>query len=100
MIITLLEILSLGLIIPLVSLIVDPSFYDYFSKIKYLEISSLNYNQILIIILISITLLFLIKNCLIGILYWKQIKYGFSKVIFVLICLKNIYTKITFFILK
>ena len=78
LIITLLEILSLGLIIPLVSLIVDPSFYDYFSKIKYLEISSLNYNQILIIILISITLLFLIKNCLIGILYWKQIKYGFS----------------------
>ena len=31
LIITLLEILSLGLIIPLVSLIVDPSFYDYFS---------------------------------------------------------------------
>jgi len=74
--ITLLEMLSLGILFPFLSLIIDPSFIIKIKKYDINFINDLALDQILVFLLILLMLLFLIKNFIIGLLSWAQIKYS------------------------
>lgn len=76
-IVVLLEMLSLGLLFPFLSLIVDPNFIIKIYQYDIGFINNLSLNQILILILILISILFFLKNITIGLLSWIQIKYSF-----------------------
>ena len=76
LIIVFLEMLSLGLLFPLLSLIVDPNFILKIYKYNNVFINDLSLNQILILILILILTLFFLKNIIIGLLSWIQIEYS------------------------
>ena len=71
-----LEMLSLGILFPILSLIVDPNFIIEIKKYNINFINDLTLNQILISFLFLLMMLFLIKNILIGLLSWAQIKYS------------------------
>ena len=68
--------LSLGILFPFLSLIVDPNFIIEIKKYNINFINDLTLNQILISFLFLLMMLFLIKNILIGLLSWAQIKYS------------------------
>lgn len=74
--ITLLEMLSLGILFPFLSLIIDPSFIIEIKKYNISFINDLTLDQILIFLLILLMMLFFIKNIIIGLLSWAQIKYS------------------------
>lgn len=76
-IVVFLEMLSLGLLFPLLSLIVDPNFVIKIYQYDIGFINNLSLNQILILILILISILFFLKNITIGLLSWIQIRYSF-----------------------
>lgn len=74
--ITLLEMLSLGILFPFLSLIIDPNFITKIKKYNINFINDLALDQILVFLLILLMMLFLIKNFIIGLLSWAQIKYS------------------------
>ena len=74
--ITLLEMLSLGVLFPFLSLIIDPSFIIEIKKYNISFINDLTLDQILIFLLFFLMMLFFIKNIIIGLLSWAQIKYS------------------------
>ena len=74
--ITLLEMLSLGILFPFLSLIIDPNFIIKIKKYNISLINDLALDQILILLLFLLMILFLIKNFIIGFLSWAQIKYS------------------------
>lgn len=74
--ITLLEMLSLGILFPFLSLIIDPSFIIKIKKYNINFINDLAFDQILVFLLLLLMLIFLIKNFIIGFLSWAQIKYS------------------------
>ena len=74
--ISILEMLSLGILFPLLSLIIDPSFIVEIKKYNLNLINNLTLNQILIFFLFMLTMLFILKNIMIGLLSWAQIQYS------------------------
>ena len=74
--ITFLEMLSLGILFPFLSLVVDPDFMLKIKKYNITYINELTLDQILIFLLFLLMVLFLIKNIIIGLLSWLQIKYS------------------------
>jgi ABC-type multidrug transport system fused ATPase/permease subunit len=76
LIVALLEMLSLAVLFPLMSLIVDSSFVIEIKKYNISFVDNLTLDQILISLLFLMMMLFLIKNFLIGWLSWLQIKYS------------------------
>lgn len=79
---TFLETLSIGLVIPAVSIILDPSFFDrklpdfLFFISNYL--SQLTYSKKIIIVLLLLVFSFIIKNLYLIYLYHSHFKFSFS----------------------
>ncbi|WP_440680914.1 ATP-binding cassette domain-containing protein [Candidatus Pelagibacter sp. HIMB1623] len=76
LIITFLEMLGIGIIFPLLKIIIDPTFVLSIKEYDIKVINNLNESEFLIVILILMIAIFIIKNFLIGILSWAQIKYS------------------------
>ena len=74
--VTILEMLSLGILFPFLNLIIDPSFVSKIKKYNFDFIQNASLDQILIFFLILLLILFILKNIVIGILSWAQIKYS------------------------
>ena len=62
--------LSLGVLFPFLSLIIDPSFIIEIKKYNISFINDLTLDQILIFLLFLLMMLFFIKNFIIGLLSW------------------------------
>ena len=75
------EVLGIGLIIPVFSIIIDPNFFDkyilelsyliknfsfYFSQLKFSK------SQVVIFTVLLVVIVYTIKNCFLGYLFWKQ----------------------------
>ena len=79
---TFLETLSIGLVIPAVSIILDPSFFDrklpdfLFFISNYL--SQLTYSKKIIIVLLLLVFSFIIKNLYLIYLYHSHFKFSYS----------------------
>ena len=67
---------GIGIIFPILKIIIDPLFVSNIKEYNIGLINNLTSNEILIFMLIIMSLIFLIKNSLIGILSWAQIKYS------------------------
>jgi ATP-binding cassette, subfamily B, bacterial PglK len=76
LIIALLEMVGIGIIFPILKIIIDPQFIIKINKYNIKIIENLTSDKILILMLIVMTIIFLIKNFLIGILSWIQIKFS------------------------
>ena len=76
LLVTFLEIISLGLLFPFLSLIIDPNFIIKFQGYNIYFLKDLNFNQILILLLILLMGFFLLKNIIIGFINLAQIKYS------------------------
>ena len=76
LLIAFLEMLSLGILFPILSLLIDPSFILKIKKYNLIFINDLTSDQILIFFLLLLMILFLVKNIVIGLLSWAQIKYA------------------------
>ena len=74
--ITFLEMLSLGILFPFLSLIIDPQFISKINSYDIKFVNQLSYNEVLILLLILLVILFILKNIIIGFLSWDQIKYS------------------------
>ena len=72
----LLEMLSLGILFPFLSLIIDPQFISKINSYDIKFVNQLSYNEVLILLLILLVILFILKNIIIGFLSWDQIKYS------------------------
>ena len=77
----LLEVLGIGLIIPVFSIIIDPNFFDkYILELSYLiknfsfDFSQLKFSksQVVIFTVLLVVIVYTIKNCFLGYLFWKQ----------------------------
>ena len=75
------EVLGIGLIIPVFSIIIDPNFFDkYILELSYLiknfsfDFSQLKFSksQIVIFTVLLVVIVYTIKNCFLGYLFWKQ----------------------------
>ena len=75
------EVLGIGLIIPVFSIIIDPNFFDkYILELSYLiknfsfDFSQLKFskNQVVIFTVLFVVIVYTIKNCFLGYLFWKQ----------------------------
>ena len=75
------EVLGIGLIIPVFSIIIDPNFFDkYILELSYLiknfsfDFSQLKFskNQVVIFTVLLVVIIYTIKNCFLGYLFWKQ----------------------------
>ena len=76
LLIAFLEMVGIGIIFPILKIIIDPLFVSNIKEYNIGLINNLTSNEILIFMLIIMSLIFLIKNSLIGILSWAQIKYS------------------------
>lgn len=76
LLIAILEMLSLGILFPILSLLIDPSFILEIKKYNISLINDVTSDQILIFFLILLMILFFVKNIVIGLLSWAQIKYA------------------------
>ena len=76
LIIALLEMVGIGIIFPILKIIIDPQFIIKINKYNIKIIENLTSDKILILMLIVMIIIFLMKNFLIGILSWIQIKFS------------------------
>ena len=76
LLIALLEMVGIGIIFPILKIIIDPLFISNIREYNIRIINNLTSNEILIFMLIVMSIIFLIKNFLIGILSWAQIKFS------------------------
>ena len=66
------ETLSIGVILPVIGLIVDPNFLENLQiNFSFLNLESLNYNSLVVLFLSALVLCFFIKNLYLAFFYWN-----------------------------
>lgn len=72
------EVLSLGLIIPVLTVVIDPDSVEKFLEIEFLNKISLSGEKLSIILLAGLILAFFVKSLIIFFMNWKQSKIMFE----------------------